>query len=87
MNPRFLWQSPENKPRWLVLFSLGLIAAFGIAVTTAYFKNALAKLAVGIPQTANLTLSVDVTADRHSISPDIYGVNKISTWNCDFRIS
>ena len=68
MNPRFLLQSPENKPRWLVLFSLGLIAAFAIAVTTAYIKNSIA-------QTANLTLSVDVTADRHSISPDIYGMN------------
>ncbi|TAG87599.1 MAG: endoglucanase [Oscillatoriales cyanobacterium] len=68
MNPRFLLQSPENKPRWLVLCLLGLIAAFAIAVTTAYIKNAIA-------QTANLTLSVDVAADRHSISPDIYGMN------------
>ncbi|MEZ2238281.1 hypothetical protein [Microcoleus sp.] len=68
MNPRFLWQSPENKPRWLVLFLLGLIAAFAIVVTTAYFKNSIA-------QTSSLALSVDVTADRHSISPDIYGMN------------
>lgn len=68
MNPRFLLQSPENKPRWLVLFLLGLIAAFAIAVTTAYIKN-------GIAQTSSLALSVDVTADRHSISPDIYGMN------------
>jgi hypothetical protein len=68
MNPRFLLQSPENKPRWLVLFLLAVTAAFGIAVTTVYFKNAIA-------QTANPTLSVDVTADRHSISPDIYGMN------------
>lgn len=68
MNPRFLLQSPENKPRWLVLFLLGLIAAFAIAVTTAYIKN-------GIAQTSSLALSVDVTADRHPISPDIYGMN------------
>ena len=74
MNPRFLLQSPENKPRLLVLFLLAVTAAFGIAVTTVYFKSALAKLAVGIAQN-NLTLSVDVTADRHSISPDIYGMN------------
>jgi Glycoside hydrolase family 44 len=67
MNPRFLLQSPENKPRWLVLFLLGLIAAFAIAVTTAYFKSAIAQ--------NSLSLSVDVTADRHSISPDIYGMN------------
>lgn len=68
MNLRFLWQSPENKPRWLVLFLLGLIAAFAIVVTTAYLKNSIA-------QTSSLALSVDVTADRHSISPDIYGMN------------
>jgi hypothetical protein len=67
MNLRFLLQSPENKPRWLVLFLLGLIAAFAIAVTTAYFKSAIAQ--------NSLSLSVDVTADRHSISPDIYGLN------------
>jgi hypothetical protein len=29
----------------------------------------------GIAQTANPTLSVDVKADRHLISPDIYGMN------------
>ncbi|MEG4940460.1 hypothetical protein [Microcoleus sp. F4-D5] len=40
----------------------------------------------GIAQTANPTLSVDVKADRHSISPDIYGVNKISTWNFGLRV-
>ncbi|MEG3935900.1 MULTISPECIES: glycoside hydrolase family 44 protein [unclassified Microcoleus] len=68
MNARFLWQFPENKPRWLVLFLLALIAALAIASTTVYFKN-------GIAQTVNPTLSVDVTADRHSISPDIYGMN------------
>ncbi|MEG4839005.1 hypothetical protein [Microcoleus sp. B9-D4] len=79
MNPRFLLQSPANKPRWLVLFLLGLITTLAIAVTTVYFKMAIA-------QTANPTLSVDVTADRHSISPDIYGVNKISTLNCGFRV-
>ncbi|MBE9096237.1 glycoside hydrolase family 44 protein [Tychonema sp. LEGE 07203] len=39
-----------------------------IATTAVYFKSPIA-------QTANLTLSVDVTADRHSISPDIYGMN------------
>ncbi|MEG4859324.1 hypothetical protein QUB75_17705 [Microcoleus sp. K1-B6] len=68
MNPRFLLQSPENKPRWLILFLLGLIAALAIGVTTVYFKMAIA-------QTANPTLSVDVKADRHPISPDIYGMN------------
>ncbi|MEG4802618.1 glycoside hydrolase family 44 protein [Microcoleus sp. ARI1-B5] len=68
MNVRFLWQSPENKPRWVVLFLLGLIATLAIAATTAYIKNSIA-------QTSSLALSVDVTADRHSISPDIYGLN------------
>lgn len=68
MNLRFLWLSPENKPRWLVLFLLSLIATVAIATTTVYFKKAIA-------QTTNLTLSVDVTADRHFISPDIYGMN------------
>ncbi len=68
MNPRFFWQSPENKPRWLVLFLFGLIGAFAIAVTKVSIKN-------GIAQTSSLALSVDVTADRHSISPDIYGMN------------
>ncbi|MEG4322933.1 MULTISPECIES: glycoside hydrolase family 44 protein [unclassified Microcoleus] len=67
MNLRFLLQSPEHKPRWLVLFLLGLIAAFAIATTTVYFKSAIAQ--------NSLSLSVDVTADRHSISPDIYGLN------------
>ena len=68
MNPRFLLQSPKNKPRWLVLFLVNLIAALPIATTTVYFKKAIA-------QTANPTLSVDVKADRHPISPDIYGMN------------
>lgn len=68
MNPRFLLQSPENKPRWLVLFLLGLITTLAIATTTAYLKNDIA-------QTANPTLSVDVKADRHPISPHIYGMN------------
>ncbi|MCC3506609.1 MAG: glycoside hydrolase family 44 protein [Microcoleus sp. PH2017_19_SFW_U_A] len=63
MNTRFLWRSPSNKPRWIILLLLGVLAA------------ALAKLAVGIAQTASPTLSVDVRADRHSISPDIYGMN------------
>ncbi|MEG3903501.1 hypothetical protein QUB19_14260 [Microcoleus sp. B4-C5] len=68
MNPRFLLQSLENKPRWLVLFLLGLITTLAIATTTAYITN-------GIAQTANPTLCVDVKADRHPISPDIYGMN------------
>ncbi|MGB3265367.1 MAG: glycoside hydrolase family 44 protein [Microcoleus sp.] len=68
MNARFLWLSPENKPRWLVLFLLGLITTLATIATAVYFKSPIA-------QTANLTLSVDVTADRHSISPDIYGMN------------
>ncbi|WP_293335327.1 glycoside hydrolase family 44 protein [Microcoleus sp. CAWBG58] len=67
MNLRFLWLSPENKPRWLVLFLLGLIATVAIATTTVYFKNGIAQ--------NSISLSVDVTADRHSISPDIYGMN------------
>ncbi|TAG11910.1 MAG: endoglucanase, partial [Oscillatoriales cyanobacterium] len=68
MNARFLWLSPENKPRWPILFLLATVAALGVVATTAYFKNALA-------QTSSLALSVDVRADRHSISPDIYGMN------------
>ncbi|MGL5065264.1 MAG: glycoside hydrolase family 44 protein [Microcoleus sp.] len=68
MNVRLWWRSPENKPRWMLLFLLGLIATVTIAATAAHFKNAIA-------QTANLILSVDVRSDRHPISPDIYGMN------------
>ncbi|MCC3433565.1 MAG: glycoside hydrolase family 44 protein [Microcoleus sp. PH2017_04_SCI_O_A] len=75
MNTRFLWRSPSNKPRWIILLLLGVLAALATIATAAYFKSALAKLAVGIAQTASPTLSVDVRADRHSISPDIYGMN------------
>lgn len=69
MNARFLWLSPENRPRWPILFLLAIIATLVIAATTAYFKNALAQ--------NSLSLSVDVRADRHSISPDIYGMNDL----------
>ncbi|MEG4116175.1 glycoside hydrolase family 44 protein [Microcoleus sp. N9_B4] len=68
MNRRFLWLAPENKSRWIILLLLGWLAALGVVATTAYLKMAIA-------QTANPTLSVDVTADRHPISPDIYGMN------------
>ena len=68
MNPRFLLQSPENKPRWIILLLLAIVAALGVVGTTVYFKRAIA-------QTSNLALSIDVTADRHPISPDIYGMN------------
>lgn len=39
-----------------------------MVATAAYLKTPIA-------QTANPTLSVDFTADRHLISPDIYGMN------------
>ena len=68
MNKRFLWRSPSNKPGWIILLLLGVLAALATIATAVYFKSAIA-------QTANLTLSVDVTADRHPISPDIYGMN------------
>ena len=68
MKPRFVWRSPENKPRWIILLLLGVLAALGVVATAAYLKTPIA-------QTANPTLSVDVTADRHPISPDIYGMN------------
>jgi hypothetical protein len=55
------------------------LAALGVVATAAYIKMPIAP-------TANPTLSVNVTADRHSISRDIYGVNKISTWNCGLRV-
>ncbi|WP_333235730.1 hypothetical protein [Microcoleus sp. F10-A1] len=55
------------------------MAALGIVAATAYIKMAIA-------QTIGPALSVDVTADRHSISPDIYGVNKISTGNWGLRV-
>ncbi|MEG3907740.1 hypothetical protein QT979_00220 [Microcoleus sp. w2-18bC1] len=79
MNRRFLWLTHENKPRWITLLLLGFLAALGVVATKAYIKMAIA-------QTIGLALSVNLTADRHSISPDIYGVNKISTWNCDLRV-
>ncbi|MCC3513540.1 MAG: glycoside hydrolase family 44 protein [Microcoleus sp. PH2017_17_BER_D_A] len=63
MNTRFLWRSPSNKPRWIILLLLGVLAALATIATAAYFKS------------ASPTLSVDVRADRHSISPDIYGMN------------
>jgi hypothetical protein len=68
MNARFLWRSPENKPGWIFLFLCGILAAVALAATAAYLKTA-------IGQTNSLALSVDVTADRHPISPDIYGMN------------
>ena len=68
MKPRFVWRSPENKPRWIILLLLGVLAAFGVVATAAYLKTPIA-------QTANPILSVDVKADRHPISPDIYGMN------------
>lgn len=68
MNARFLWRSPENKPRWIFLFLCGVLAALALAATAAYLKTA-------IGQTSNPVLSVDVGADRHPISPDIYGMN------------
>ena len=70
MNKRFLWRSPSNKPGWIILLLLGVLAALATIATAVYFKSAIA-------QTANLTLSVDVTADRHPISPDIYGMNDL----------
>ncbi|MBE9164506.1 glycoside hydrolase family 44 protein [Tychonema sp. LEGE 06208] len=68
MNKRFWLRSPSNKLGWIILLLLGVLAALATIATAVYFKSAIA-------QTANLTLSVDVTADRHSISPDIYGMN------------
>ncbi|MEG4406572.1 glycoside hydrolase family 44 protein [Microcoleus sp. MON2_D5] len=68
MNRRFLWLAPQNKSRWIILLLLGLLAALGVVATAAYIKMAIA-------QTIGPALSVDVTADRHSISPDIYGMN------------
>ena len=68
MNLRFLWRSPENKPGWIILLLLGVVAALATIATAAYLKSAIA-------QTASPSLSVDVTVDRHSISPDIYGMN------------
>jgi Glycoside hydrolase family 44 len=69
MNKRFLWRSPFNTPRWIILLLLGVLAALATIATAAYFKSALAQ--------NSLSLSVDVTADRHSISPDIYGMNDL----------
>ena len=68
MKPGFVWRSPENKPRWIILLFLGVLAALGVLATAAYLKTPIA-------QTANPTLSVDVKADRHPISPDIYVMN------------
>ena len=68
MNRRFLWLTHENKPPWITLLLLGFLAALGVVATTAYIKMAIA-------QTIGPALSVDVTADLHSISPDIYGMN------------
>ena len=68
MNARFVWRSSENKLRWIILLFLGVLAALGVVATAAYLKTPSA-------QTANPTLSVDVKANRHLISPDIYGMN------------
>jgi Glycoside hydrolase family 44 len=67
MKARFLWRSPFNTPRWIILLLLGVLATLATIATAAYFKSAIAQ--------TSLSLSVDVTADRHSISPDIYGMN------------
>ena len=58
MNAGFVRRSPENTPRWIILLFLGVLAAFGVVATAAYLKTPIA-------QTANPTLSVDFTADRH----------------------
>ena len=67
MNKRFLWRSPSKTPRWIIILLLGVLAALATIATAAYLKSAIAQ--------NSLSLSVDVTADRHSISPDIYGMN------------
>ncbi|MEO6862750.1 MAG: glycoside hydrolase family 44 protein [Microcoleus sp.] len=67
MNKIFWWRSPSNKPGWIILLLLGVLAALATIATAAYLRSAIAQ--------NSLSLSVDVTADRHSISPDIYGMN------------
>jgi hypothetical protein len=52
MNARFVWRSPENKPRWIILLLLGVLAALGVVATAAYLKTPIA-------QTANPTLSLE----------------------------
>ncbi len=68
MNAGFVWRSPENKLRWIILLLLGVLAALGVVAAAAYLTTPIA-------QTANPTLSVDVKADRHLISSDIYRIN------------
>jgi hypothetical protein len=67
MNKRFLWRSPSKTTRWIIILLLGVLATVATIATAAYFRSAVAQNSV--------SLSVDVTADRHSISPDIYGMN------------
>ncbi|MEG3958356.1 hypothetical protein [Microcoleus sp. herbarium2] len=43
MNARFVWRSPENKPRWIILLFLGVLAALGVVATAAYLKTASPK--------------------------------------------
>ncbi|NJR22337.1 MAG: endoglucanase [Richelia sp. CSU_2_1] len=69
MNIKLWLRSPENKPRWMLLFLCGILAALAVAATATYLKNAIA-------QTASPALSVDARSDRHPISPDIYGMNE-----------
>ena len=67
MNKRFLWRSPSKTTRWIIILLLGVLATVATIATAAYFRSAVAQNSV--------SLSVDVKADRHSISPDIYGMN------------
>jgi len=69
MNKRFLWRSPSKTTRWIIILLLGVLATVATIATAAYFRSAVAQNSV--------SLSVDVKADRHSISPDIYGMNDL----------
>lgn len=66
------WRSSNGgiRPPRKFLYYLGAAVLVSLAVV---FVNVIREQVMGA--TTSPTLSVDVTADRHPISPDIYGVN------------
>src|SRR5690349_16986306 len=56
---------------FLLIFSLPVIPVYPT-------ENALQSNLASVAASPGPTLNVDVTAQRHSISPDIYGVNQYS---------
>lgn len=69
---RHLWRSQKSRVRRMLQFFCCLVAATLLAVAVGNIKTIRALVTSA---TTPLSLAVDVGADRHPISPDIYGIN------------